>query len=427
MISIIELYSLFKQHPIICTDTRSIEKGCLFFCLKGENFNGNTFASEAINQGAAYAIVDENGYVTNDKCILVNDVLKTLQDLALYHRQQLKIPVIGITGTNGKTTTKELVSIVLASTYKVLATKGNLNNHIGVPLTILSINKDVEIAVIEMGANHAHEIDFLCKITLPTFGIITNIGKAHLEGFHTLETIIETKTALYRAVKEAKGTVFINSDDDLLMKHANQINQIRYGKKSPANYIGEIINNTFTCNIYLPFCNETINTQLIGNYNFYNIMAAVSVGAYFKIPYSTIGTALSAYQPTNSRSQIIQKENNTLIMDAYNANPSSMELAIRNFADIQHQQKVLILGDMKELGEVSFIEHQAMVDLVKNLHFNVAYFIGHEFASVKHYDYHSFENFEDAAKKINEQKIEHSIILIKGSRSMKMERIVDYL
>ncbi len=427
MISITELYNLFIQYPCICTDTRNIEKNCLFFCLKGENFNGNTFALQAIHQGSAYVIVDEKEYVIHEKCILVSDSLKTLQDLALHHRKQLTIPIIGITGTNGKTTTKELINAVLSSSYNVIATKGNLNNHIGVPLTVLSINKDVRIAIIEMGANHAHEIEFLCKIALPTLGIITNIGKAHLEGFHTIETIIETKTALYKAVKEAHGTVFVNSDDTLLMCHASDLKQITYGKNPSADFIGEIMDNTLSCNVYLPACKETISTQLIGNYNFYNIMAAIAVGSFFNVTYKNIQTALASYIPSNSRSQILTKATNTLIMDAYNANPSSMELALRNFAEIKNNHKVVILGDMRELGEVSMQEHQAIVHLIIELQLKEVYLIGHEFATVNHFNFHSFENFEEASKKIAQANIQHSMILIKGSRGMKMERMVDYL
>lgn len=427
MISIEDIYKLYLHYPHICTDTRSIKNHCLFFCLKGNNFNGNTFALQALKNGAAYVIVDEKEYTFNERCILVSDVLQTLQDLARYHRKQLNIPVIGITGTNGKTTTKELMAAVLSSSYKILATKGNLNNHIGVPLTILSINKDVEIAIIEMGANHAGEIDFLCEISKPTLGIITNIGKAHMEGFQTIDTIIETKTALYRSIKKTQGTLFVNSDDNVLIQHANQINKITYGKHINSNHRGEPISNSFHSGVYLPKYKSNIISQLTGEYNFYNIMAAITVGLFFNISIDKIQTSIASYTPTNSRSQVIKKGNNILIMDAYNANPSSVEVAIENFANIEHPRKVVMLGDMKELGSISLSEHQTIVNMLKKLSIDEVYLVGNEFYSTNYYHFHAFKNFDEVAIHIKQANIQDAIILIKGSRGMEMERIINYL
>ena len=424
--SIEDIYRIYSQHSEICTDTRHIKKNCLFFCLKGEHFNGNTFASDALKKGAAYVIVDEEAYAINPQCILVNNVLQTLQDLAHYHRKQWHIPILGITGTNGKTSTKELIKTVLSKKYTVLATKGNLNNHIGVPLTLLSIHKEVEIAVVEMGANHAHEIKDLCQIALPNFGIITNIGKAHLEGFRNIETIIETKTALYRSVQESKGKIFIHIDDTLLMEHGKNIPQITYGSSPEADYYGKVITDDMKCKVFLPQTNTLLSTHLVGAYNFSNIMAAIAVGQYFKVPISDIQQAISSYIPTNSRSQILHKGSNTFILDAYNANPSSMIQAIKNFAHIKHDYKILLLGDMKELGADSIQEHQSMVDLIKTYNFSSVFLIGPEFAKTEHPKGWSIESMEKAAEIITAKKLYHAMILVKGSRTMQMERMLDY-
>lgn len=423
--SIEDIYSIYLQHPVISTDTRNIQKNSIFFCLKGPSFNGNVFASEALAKGAAFVIMDDPTYAVNNKCIVVDHSLKTLQDLALYHRKQLRIPFIGITGTNGKTTTKELIKTVLSQKYKVLATQGNFNNHIGVPLTLLSINNKIEIAVIEMGANHAHEIDDLCKIALPNYGIITNIGKAHLEGFLNIETIIKTKTALYKAVNNANGSIFINMDDKLLMSNAENNHKITYGTSESADYYGKVISDGFLCKVFLPKIPTTISTQLTGDYNFSNIMAAVAVGQYFNISIPTIQLAIASYQPSNSRSQILQKGSNIFIMDAYNANPSSMKPAINNFANIDHKNKVLILGDMKELGNQSLTEHQQIVDLLKTLSFKQVFLIGPEFSKTQHPHGWSIETWDEALSIISYKNIQQAMILVKGSRSMQMERILN--
>ncbi len=427
MITIADLYTIYCQYPIISTDTRNIQKDCMFFCLKGVNFNGNEFAEEALKKGAVYAIVDEEKYVLNEYCILVENVLETLQALALHHRKQLTIPIVGITGTNGKTTTKELLHNIIATSYNVLSTKGNLNNHIGVPLTILAIDKEIEIAIIEMGANHAHEIEFLCNIVKPTLGIITNIGKAHLEGFGSIDVITETKTALYRAIKEINGIVFVNRDDELLMHHATNIQQITYGTNENADWKGSIVDETLMCKVYLPSLQQTVSTQLMGKYNFYNIMAAITIGDFFHIPFLKIQTALHTYTPSNCRSQLMKKGTNTLILDAYNANPSSMELAIKNIAEIDNASKVLILGDMKELGKDSLKEHQAIADLIKKNSFVNVYLVGNEFSLTNYSPYISFQNIDEAIRYITQKTIKNSIVLIKGSRSMQMEQIVDYI
>ncbi|MDD3280155.1 MAG: UDP-N-acetylmuramoyl-tripeptide--D-alanyl-D-alanine ligase [Bacteroidales bacterium] len=427
MLSIPDIYNLYLTYPIICTDTRNITENCIFFCLKGENFNGNTFAHQALKNGASFVIVDEKEYVLNKRCIYVKDALETLQTLAHFHRKHLNIPIIGITGSNGKTTTKELINAVLSSQYNVFATHGNLNNHIGVPLSLLSINKDVEIAIIEMGANHPHEIAFLCSIVLPTMGLITNIGKAHLEGFHTIATIIETKIALYKSVKQRNGQLFVNKDDSLLLAYASGSPLITYGKHTDADSQGELLSDDLVCNILLPTSNTIISTQLIGDYNFYNIMAAIAVGSYFNVTLTNIQTSLANYKPTNSRSQILYIETNTIILDAYNANPSSMEVALYNFASLKTKNKIVILGDMKELGIASEEEHQHIVNLINKLAFTEVFLVGPEFNKTHSHGMRTFESYEKASAFISQHKPLHSVILIKGSRTMKMERFLEII
>lgn len=427
MLSITDIYNLYHNHPVICTDTRNITEKCIFFCLKGENFNGNTFAPQALEKGASYVIVDDKEYVLNKQCIYVKNVLHTLQALAQYHRKKLNIPIIGITGSNGKTTTKELINAVLSSQYNVFATHGNLNNHIGVPLSLLSINKDVEIAIIEMGANHPHEIDFLCSIALPTMGLITNIGKAHLEGFHTIGTIIETKTALFKSVKQRDGQLFVNKDDDLLLSHATGSTLITYGKHTDADYNGILLPDELVCKVLLTKSNTLISTQLIGNYNFYNIMAAIAVGGYFNVSQTNIQTSLANYKPTNSRSQILNVGTNTIILDAYNANPSSMEVALHNFSSLKSKNKIIILGDMKELGIASVEEHQHIVNLINELRFSNVILVGSDFKKTHNHNINTFESYEEASVFLSQNKPQYSMILIKGSRTMKMERFLEII
>ncbi|GIK70156.1 MAG: UDP-N-acetylmuramoyl-tripeptide--D-alanyl-D-alanine ligase [Bacteroidota bacterium] len=427
--SIEEIYDLFiSVNQRISTDTRNILSNSIFFALKGENFNGNAFAEDALLKGANYSIVDEISYKTSENIILVEDVLKCLQDLALFHRKKLSIPIIGITGSNGKTTTKELIQIVLSKKYKTLSTKGNLNNHIGVPLTILSILPKDEIAIIEMGANHPNEIDFLCRIAQPTFGIITNIGKAHLEGFGNLEGVIKTKTELYRFLKEANGKVFINANDELLNTHAKELEKISYGTSSDAYCTGKIIEDFPFLKIEWQYngASNITKTNLYGTYNFHNIMAAICIGLYFNLENTQINGALEEYIPNNNRSQIIEKNNHTIILDAYNANPSSMKEAIVSFGKLNTKNKLCVLGDMLELGNESISEHQHIIQLLQEVGLNNAILVGSIFGSINTRPYLHFKDYKEAGTYLSKQNDKYSI-LIKGSRGIKLENILEYL
>ena len=414
-----ELYQLYLQHPEICTDSRKIVKGSIFFALKGENFNGNKFAEKAVNNGCAFAVIDEKKFSINKNFILVEDVLQTLQELAKYHREQLTIPVIAITGTNGKTTSKELISAVLSKELHVAATKGNLNNHIGVPLTLLSIKQKDEIAIIEMGANHEGEIDFLCDLAQPTFGVITNIGKAHLEGFGSFEGVIKAKSELYNYVQKNVGKLFINSEAELLIELANNNSKITYGKSG--DYTGAISESTPFISVV--FQDEEIKSKLIGDYQFYNIMLAICFGKHFGVSINNIKTAIENYTPTNNRSQIIETNNNTIILDAYNANPSSMTAMLYSFAKQNYENKLCILGDMLEMGETSLKEHKAIIDLAEELKLECI-FIGKEFAQVHKQAYTSTDEF---AKVLKSNSIKNKTILLKGSRGIALEKLVDLL
>ena len=414
-----KLYKLFLDHPFICTDTRKIKENGIFFALKGDNFNGNKFAEQAILKGCAYAIIDEKEFCKNKKIILVENVLETLQLLAKYHREQINIPVIGITGTNGKTTSKELIHAVLSSEKNCYATKGNLNNHIGVPLSILKINKNHEIAIIEMGANHIGEITALCKIAQPNFGVITNIGKAHLEGFGSLEGVIKAKSELYNYIKENEGAIFVNNEDGLLINLANGSETISYGKKG--SYCGGIGNSTPFVNVL--FSNKEIKSNLIGDYQFYNIMLAVCIGKHFGITDENIKLAIENYTPINNRSQIIETTNNTLILDAYNANPSSMIAMLHSFAKQNYDKKLCILGDMLEMGNTSLQEHKSIIDLTNELKLECI-FIGTEFAQVHKQAYNSTDKFSES---LIEKPIKNKTILLKGSRGIALEKLVELL
>ena len=414
-----ELYKLFIAHPLICTDTRKIVDKSIFFALKGENFNGNNYAQSAIEKGCVYAIVDEEKFCKNDKIILVENVLKTLQELAQHHIEQLAIPIIGITGTNGKTTSKELINAVLSSEKNCYASKGNLNNHIGVPLSILGINQKHEIAIIEMGANHIEEISFLCNITKPNFGVITNIGKAHLEGFRSFEGVIKAKSELYNYIQKNNGTIFVNNESELLLELANNINKITYGKSG--DYTGAISESTPFISVV--FQDEEIKSKLIGDYQFYNIMLAICFGKHFGVSINNIKTAIENYTPTNNRSQIIETNNNTIILDAYNANPSSMTAMLYSFAKQNYQNKLCILGDMLEMGETSLKEHKAIIDLAEELKLECI-FIGKEFAQVHKQAYTSTDEF---AKVLKSNSIKNKTILLKGSRGIALEKLVDLL
>ena len=414
-----ELYKLFIAHPLICTDTRKIVDKSIFFALKGENFNGNNYAQSAIEKGCVYAIVDEEKFCKNDKIILVENVLKTLQELAQHHIEQLAIPIIGITGTNGKTTSKELINAVLSSEKNCYASKGNLNNHIGVPLSILGINQKHEIAIIEMGANHIEEISFLCNITKPNFGVITNIGKAHLEGFRSFEGVIKAKSELYNYIQKNNGTIFVNNESELLLELANNINKITYGKSG--DYTGAISESTPFISVV--FQDEEIKSKLIGDYQFYNIMLAICFGKHFGVSINNIKTAIENYTPTNNRSQIIETNNNTIILDAYNANPSSMTAMLYSFAKQNYENKLCILGDMLEMGETSLKEHKAIIDLAEELKLECI-FIGKEFTQVHKQAYNSTDEF---SKVLKSNSIKNKTILLKGSRGIALEKLVDLL
>jgi UDP-N-acetylmuramoyl-tripeptide--D-alanyl-D-alanine ligase len=422
------LHKHFIESAGICTDSRKLTKNQMFFALSGPNFNGNQFANQAIEQGAKLAIIDDIKYKVNDNCFLVPDVLECIQQLALFHRQQLGTPIISITGTNGKTTTKELISRVLQKKYKVTYTQGNLNNHIGVPLTLLSFTKETEIGVVEMGANHQNEISQLCKIALPDFGIINNIGKAHLEGFGSFQGVINAKSELYQYCEKNNKKIFVNGDDSLLMDLSEKIERMTYGKSDINEVNAEFISaDPF---LELKWKEFKIQTQLVGEYNFNNVLASIAVGIYFQVPNHEICNAISEYKPQNNRSQLTKTSNNTLIIDAYNANPSSMELSVRNFMNIKASNKLLILGDMFELGEASQQEHQKIVDLVKNLNFEKAFFIGKNFFQREKGNKEKFNFFlsiEDMLDYLSKNKIAGYTILLKASRGIQLEKVFAFL
>jgi UDP-N-acetylmuramoyl-tripeptide--D-alanyl-D-alanine ligase len=426
-VEITQLYQLYLQYPSIQTDTRKIKQGDLFFALKGPNFNGNQFAKEALTKGAAYAIVDEPIEGSNERIILTNNALSTLQNLAKHHRQQFNIPFIAITGSNGKTTTKELVSTVLASHFTTYTTQGNLNNHIGVPLTILSIPLNAQMAVIEMGANHQKEIESYCTYTLPTHGIITNCGKAHLEGFGGEEGIKKGKGELYDYLKKNNGTAFVYWDYDYLQTMSTGIpNIIKYGTIDGI-VTGKVhSNNPFlavSINKETPL--STIYTQLVGDYNLPNILCAVTIGKYFKVPDEKIKTAIENYIPSNSRSQLLEKGNNKIILDAYNANPTSMKAAIENFAAIvTDKKKIIFIGAMMEMGEQSIQEHEQIIALLQQFKWEQVILVGGDFKRVQH-PFLYMNNSIEAKAYYSEQKFENSFCLIKGSRSIQMEKILD--
>ena len=413
------LYNLYQQHFLVDTDTRNIRKNTIFFALKGDNFNGNTFAEQALKLGASYAVVDEKEFQTNDRILLVTDVLKALQELANFHRKQLQIPIIGLTGSNGKTTTKELIHVVLSKKFNTIATKGNLNNHIGVPLTLLSMTDKTQLGIVEMGANHQKEIEFLCTICEPDFGYITNFGKAHLEGFGGLEGVIKGKSELYTFLKTNQKTAFVNAADAIQVKKTKEIKSV--------SFITEAIKylevNPF---VKLSYRNTTIQSNLIGKYNFTNIAAAIAIGTYFKISETAMKEAIESYVPTNNRSQLLTTKHNTVILDAYNANPSSMQVALENFDTLKAPSKVVILGDMFELGKESVHEHQAIVDVATAFNFDETYFVGENFniAKTNKPQFKTYQAFEEFLKK---NPLKNSSILIKGSRGMRLERILEFI
>ena len=419
---------LFYETTGVCTDTRKIKKDCLFLCLKGDNFNGNEFAEKALIEGAKYVIVDELKHKTNDKIYLVDDVLKYLQKLANYHRKKFNIPVIGITGSNGKTSTKELIKIVLEKKYIVLATEGNLNNHIGVPLTLLNITKNHEIAIIEMGANKFKDIEELCDIAEPNYGIITNIGKAHLEGFINFEGVLKTKKELYDSILKNHGTIIINGDDEILIKNAPEVKKVNYGTTEKSDIKGELINlSPFVVMKWRSenYSSELISTKMIGKYNFYNFLAAIAFGKTFNIEPDKINEAISEYTPDNKRSQVQKTKNNTLILDCYNANPSSMSTALESFAEINHTNKIAIIGDMLELGDDSIKEHQNILDLTKKLNLNKIT-VGPIFESINS-DELKFSDTIKTAEYLKTSSFKDYLILLKGSRGIGLEKLEESL
>lgn len=424
------IYQRFLENPVVSTDSRQIQPGSLFFALKGSSFNGNKFAGAALEQGASWAIIDEADARINDRCILVEDVLTSLQELAKHHRGQFNIPVLAITGTNGKTTTKELINATLSTKFHVAATSGNLNNHIGVPLTLLRINRETEIAVIEMGANHPGEIDFLCRIAKPCYGLITNIGKAHLEGFGGYEGVIRAKTELYRYLQENGGKIFIHSDDPLLIKHGKDLPAIFYGSP-PASLSYHSLTADPFISLNLLFEDHTslsVLTKLYGKYNVSNILAAACTAQYFGVDHSLIKNAIESYEPSNNRSQVMKTLSNLLIMDAYNANPASMKEALETFEGTAFAGKVLILGDMLELGSESDKEHEEILLQAERMQFQSVYLVGPVFTRLnRKREFLCFQDADLARIWFNHHPIKDSAILLKGSRGIKLEKLVDLL
>ncbi len=423
-----KLYERFKESGKVSTDTRQIAPGSIFFALRGDKFNANEFAAQALEKGASYAVIDDSNYASDDRCILVGDTLETLQALAKYHRSKLTIPVIGLTGSNGKTTSKELVNAVLRKKFKSYATKGNLNNHIGVPLTLLSIDSSYEIAVVEMGANHLGEIALLSSIANPTHGFITNIGKAHIGTFGGFENIIRGKSELYQHLITHEGTVFINSQNPILANMAKRFKKPYFYPSAGDYYHAELID----ADPFIKFKaenGEVVQTQLMGSYNFENIAAALCIGKFFAVDAKDANRAIAEYVPGNMRSQIVKKNSNTIILDAYNANPSSMEAAILNLASMQAPKKVVILGDMYELEEEAEREHNRIGELLKEKKFDRAYLCGQLMKSAKASfpEAHYFENKDLLMAELKAKPISDSTILVKASRGIGLETIVEYL
>lgn len=426
--SIIDLYDLFIHNPQITTDSRNCPKGSIFFALKGDKFDGNQYAGKALASGCVYAVIDNPDYYIGERTILVDNVLKTLQQLAHHHRKVLGLPIIGITGTNGKTTTKELLAAVLSTKFNLLYTEGNFNNHIGVPLTLLRLTHDHEMAVIEMGASHPGDIKELVDIVHPNYGIITNVGRAHLEGFGSFEGVIRTKGELYDYIRRSKGKIFIKKENEYLQSIAKGIEQITYGNGDDAFASGQVV----SCDPFLVFNWKqqgklhTVETHMIGSYNLDNVLAAVAVGRFFKIPAERISRAIAAYEPTNNRSQFKKTDNNELIIDAYNANPSSMKVALDNFITTPVQPKAIILGDMRELGPTSDELHAEVVEQIKKGQFDKVFLCGEHFSKVGK-EFSPFATTEAMVEELRKQPLKGYHILIKGSHSMGLEKLADIL
>ncbi len=411
-----DLYSLFIQHGLVDTDTRQIRRNTIFFALKGGNFNGNTFAEEALKKGAIFSVIDEVEFKSSDNIILVDDVLKTLQELASYHRKVLDIPIISLTGSNGKTTTKELINAVLSSKYNTTATVGNLNNHIGVPLTLLSMTTETEIGIVEMGANHLNEIAFLSNISQPDFGYITNFGSAHLEGFGSIEGVVKGKSELYDFLIANNKKIFVNPKDAIQLEKTKLGNTILFDESIEFLAANPLVK--------LSYENTEIQSNLIGAYNYANIAAAITIANYFNVAKEQIKKAIENYVPSNNRSQIIETKNNSIILDAYNANPTSMKAALESFKTLDAAHKTIIIGDMFELGSYSAEEHQIMVNLASDCEFDNLFFVGENFYKTTT-GYTKFRSFKDLKEFLLKQPIKESVILIKGSRGMALERLVE--
>lgn len=422
------IHSLFIKSNKISIDTRKIESDSIFVAIKGDRFDANVFANEALEKGASYVIIDNAQYFIDERTILVEDSLRTLQELAKYHRQFLQLPIIALTGSNGKTTTKELINVVLSQKYVTKATIGNLNNHIGVPLTLLSFTKDTQIGIVEMGANHQKEIEFLCNIAQPDYGYITNFGKAHLEGFGGVEGVIKGKSEMYAYLKENEKSVFVNLDDPIQKEKTDHFHRITFSRKEKnVNvFIDEVTANPF---VNVKTLGADINSHLIGLYNANNINAAITIGNHFEVPTDDIKAAIENYIPENNRSQLLAKGTNEIILDAYNANPSSMIVALENFIQLDKPNKIAIIGDMYELGNESMQEHKAIVEFLKSNSNFECYFIGKDFFAnqVQKEQFSFYRTFEDFAEYLPSVKFDHKTLLIKGSRGMALERTLELL
>lgn len=425
-----DLFTLFYNSSGVSIDTRSIKKDCLFIALKGPNFNGSDFIASALANGAKYCITEEKAICDNVSVFFTEDTLQFIQQLALYHRRKFSIPIIGITGSNGKTSTKELINCVLMQQYKVLSTIGNLNNHIGVPLTLLQLNASHEIAIIEMGANKHGDIAELCSIAEPNYGVITNIGKAHLEGFKDFNGVLKTKKELYTSVSKHKGVLFFNADDDILVANLPEnVSTYSYGTNQESQIIGKLIELNPAIKLNYRHATHTSNgiqTQLIGKYNFYNFLCAISIGVFFKVKDTQIQSAIEAYVSTNNRSQVEKTENNTLLIDCYNANPSSMLSALESFVLVHHDDKIAILGDMLELGEETYSEHKKIIDFCDRN--KISYLtVGENFAKVNNTQTKKFLTTEELGVFIKVSPLQQKIILLKGSRGIALEKLIPLL
>lgn len=422
-----KIYQHYTKRHLVSTDSRSIEKDCVFVAIKGERFDGNDFAYKVASDGiAACVIADRKDLPHHERLFIVDDSISALQQLAKLHRERINIPVIGITGTNGKTTTKELTAAVLSKRYNIIYTQGNYNNHIGVPLTLLQMRPDTEMAVVEMGANHINEIAQLCSIAQPDFGLITNIGKAHIEGFGSFEGVVKTKNELYEHLRNNGGKIFVNNDNTLLRELSKDLTCFSYGKDNNADIKAEVV--SFNPYLTIRWNDNEIKTNLIGEYNFENVLAAISIGTYFNVDKSQIIKAIEDYYPTNNRSQYIKTDKNEIVMDAYNANPVSMSNAIRNFRRISSNNALLILGDMKELGKDSENEHSIIISLVKELGFNKVFLVGEELLKADiDKSFSHFSNVEELISYINTHEVQNHKILVKGSNSIHLERLKNIL